>query len=201
MDSVEALERLARLRDSGALTEAEFQSQKTQLLSGTPSHSPTSRPNLGNRPQGNTSETEIDAFRGSTTGWLFGSFSGWLTLLLCLVGVGLLILLGKWWGNIGTRYELTSQRLKIRTGIFVKRVDEIELYRVRDVRVDFSLLNQITDIGNITLTSTDATSKGKDFRMIDLPKARERRETLRSLVDVERQRRGVREMDVGSVYI
>ncbi len=141
-------------------------------------------------------EKEIGQFRSSTRRWLFGSFAGWLTLLLCFVAIGFAIILARWWKNIGARYELTDQRLIIRTGIVMKRTDEIELYRVKDVRVDYSLLNQMVDIGTISLRSSDATTRDGVYAMTDIPHARDIREQIRTLVDQARQRRRVREFDV-----
>ncbi len=218
MEQLDALERLARLKESGALTESEFRAQKTRLLNGTDvprdiRHSP--------RADNGDAERAIERFRGSTVGWLFGSFAGWMTLLLCLLpigallasaddglvglsvlgtGLGVLILLLKWINNLRASYELTSQRMILRTGIIFKRVDEIELFRVKDVRVDFSLINQITGIGTVCLRSSDASSHGADFTMRDMPRARALRETLRTLIDQARQRRRVREVDVDGAY-
>jgi membrane protein YdbS with pleckstrin-like domain len=202
VDHIEALERLARLKDSGVLTDAEFNAQKAELLkrgfAGEASATVT--------PSSNSSvaadEETVEDFRGSTRGWLFGSFAGWASLLLCLLyGLGLVIIFFKWLANISSRYELTTQRLLIRTGILMKRVDEIELFRVKDVRVDFSLLNQLTDIGTITLRTSDVTSGGREFAMREVPRAREIRETIRSLVDDARQRRGVREIDFDHRFV
>ena len=77
----------------------------------------------------------------------------------------------------------------------MKAIDEIELYRIKDIRVEFSLLNQLADIGTITLTSSDRTTGDRPFVLRDVPMARERREGLRGLVEQARQRRGVREVD------
>ena len=87
-------------------------------------------------------EKPIETFRASTGRWLIGSLAGLGTLVLCLVGVGLVIIALRWLQNIATSYELTDQRLIIRTGIFNKKTDEIELYRVKDVTVAYSLINQ-----------------------------------------------------------
>lgn len=84
----------------------------------------------------------IDKFRSSTWGWLRGSLAGWATLLLCLVGIGLIVVLIKWFQNLATTYELTEDRLILHRGIINKSLDEIELYRVKDVRVEFSLIAQ-----------------------------------------------------------
>jgi uncharacterized membrane protein YdbT with pleckstrin-like domain len=143
-------------------------------------------------------ERKVDTFRSNTERWLLGSFYGWLTLLSCAVGVGLIILGARWLRNRGTTYEITDQRLIVHRGLIMKSIDEIELYRVKDVRVDFSLINQLVDIGTITITSTDRTTGPAAFVLRDVPAARERREGLRKLVDRARQLRGVREIDVDS---
>lgn len=137
-----------------------------------------------------------DRFRSSTWGWLRGSLAGWGTLLLCLVGVGLVIVLVKWIGNLGTTYEVTPERLVIRRGIVNKSIDEIELYRVKDIRIDFSLIAQWADIGTITILSSDATTGDVPLAIADVPQARRRREDLRALVDAARQKRRVREFDM-----
>ena len=100
-----------------------------------------------------------DQFRSSTWGWLRGTLAGWLTLLLCLVGVGLVIILVKWLNNIAITYEITPDRLIIRRGIVNKSIDEIELYRVKNIRIDFSLINQWADIGTISILSSDETTR------------------------------------------
>ncbi|WP_428684251.1 PH domain-containing protein [Sphingopyxis sp.] len=140
----------------------------------------------------------LDRFRSSTWGWLRGTLVGWLTLLLCLVGVGFLIILVQWIRNLDTTYELTEDRLILRKGIFVKSVDEIELYRVKDVRMDFTLINQWAGIGTISIDSSDETTRGGALVMPHIDRAADRREELRRLVDAARQKRRVRELDVAS---
>ena len=141
-------------------------------------------------------ERPVDEFRSSTRRWLLGSFAGWGTLLTCFAGVGFVLIGIRWLKNRSASYEITDQRLIIRRGILFKTIDEIELYRIKDVRLGYSLLNQMTDIGTITRTSSDRTTAGGEFILRDIPMARDRREGLRKLVDRARQRRGVREMDI-----
>lgn len=140
----------------------------------------------------------IDEFRSSTRRWLIASFSGWLTILLCFTGVGFLILFLVWWRNFGSRFELTEQRLILHRGILLKSTDEIELYRIKDVRVDYSIISQIADIGTLTITSSDRTTRFGALRIPALPEAKRRREELRNLVEAARKRRGVREFDMDS---
>ena len=138
----------------------------------------------------------IDRFRSSTWGWLRGTLGGWGTLLLCLLGIGLIIVLVKWIANLATTYEVTEERLIIRRGIFIKSIDEIELYRVKDIRIDFSLINQWANIGSITVLSSDETTRDAPLTILHVDAARRRREDLRRLVDVARQKRRVREIDM-----
>ena len=145
-------------------------------------------------------ERPVDEFRSSTRRWLLGSFAGWGTLLTCLAGVGFVLIGVRWLKNRSASYEITDQRLIIKRGILFKTIDEIELYRIKDVRLGYSLLNQMTDIGTITLISSDRTTSGGEFTLRDIPMARDRREGLRKLVDRARQRRGVRELDVDDSY-
>ena len=157
-----------------------------------------------------------DSFRPSTFGWLRGTAAGLGTVLLgiagiailigsagewswyplLLTGLAVLIVLWKWIQNMAALYEITPERLVVRRGIIFKSIDEIELYRIKDVRMDFSLLNQWAGIGNICLASSDETTRVGDLVMRHIEKARPRREELRRLVDAARQRRGVREIDM-----
>jgi uncharacterized membrane protein YdbT with pleckstrin-like domain len=161
-------------------------------------------------------DERLDTFRSSTRGWLLGTAAGLGTLLLAIAGILLMamdvqalgiywlaltaaavvIVAVKWVQNLAATYEITEERLIIRRGIIMKSVDEIELYRIKDVRIDFSLLNQMAGIGRITITSSDETTRDGDLVMPEIQKAQERREQLRRLVDAARQKRRVREIDM-----
>ncbi len=141
-------------------------------------------------------EAPLDSFRSSTWGWLRGTLAGWGTLLLCLVGVGLIIVLVKWIQNLAATYEITEERLIIHRGILFKSVDEIELYRVKDIRIDFTLLNQWANIGTMAISSSDETTRSGDLILPHIENAQARREQLRRLVDTARQKRRVREIDM-----
>jgi uncharacterized membrane protein YdbT with pleckstrin-like domain len=155
----------------------------------------------------------LDRFRSSTWGWLRGTLAGWGTLLLIPLGIigwqllasawpllliaaALAIVLVKWIANLAITYELTAERLILHKGILVKSIDEVELYRVKDVRIDFTIVNQIAGIGKVTITSSDETTRDAPLVIRDIDHARARREKLRELVDAARRLRGVREIDM-----
>lgn len=148
----------------------------------------------------NSEEQEISSFSPTTGRWLFGTFAGWITLALCVILIGIPILLLMWLRNVFTKFTVTDQRVKIQTGIIFKRIDEIELYRIKDIKVNYSLLNQIFNIGVVTLISSDTTTQSAPFRLAYITDARSVRETLRNLVERARRRRGVRELDMDPVF-
>jgi uncharacterized membrane protein YdbT with pleckstrin-like domain len=159
-------------------------------------------------------EQPIDTFRSSTWGWLRGTLAGWGTIALVPIGIlltapgewgrwpllisglALLVILWKWFENLAARFDICTDRLIVRRGIFVKSLDEIELYRVKDIRLDFSLINQMAGIGTITVTSSDETTRRAPLALRHVERAAARREQLRDLVDKARQKRRVREIDM-----
>ncbi len=155
----------------------------------------------------------LDRFRSSTWGWLRGTLLGWVTILLVPVGLvglvmtaalwplafvalALVIAAYKWFANLAVTYEVTEDRLILHKGILAKSIDEIELYRIKDIRLNFSLINQWAGIGTITLLSSDETTGGRPFIIHDVEQAQARREKLRDLVNAARRLRGVREFDM-----
>src|SRR5690606_7472961 len=120
----------------------------------------------------------------------------WGAWPLVLTGLALVIVLAKWIENMSAKYEITPERLIVRRGIVFKSIDEIELYRIKDVRMDFSLLNQWAGIGTICLTSSDETTRTGELVMRHIEQAQPRREQIRRLVDAARRLRGVREIDM-----
>lgn len=53
------------------------------------------------------------------------------------------------------QYTLTAARLEIERGLFGKRVESIELWRVRDVVLDQTVFERVRGAGRITLYSSD----------------------------------------------
>ena len=160
-------------------------------------------------------------FRSSTLGWLLGTIAGWGTLLLAIAGpvgmvlagggilpipawaplmlslLALAVIIWVWVENLAARYDLSEDRLTIRRGIFIKSIDDIELYRVKDVRLDFSLINQMAGIGTISIDSSDETTASQRLAMRHVAGAAMLREQMRSLVEAARLKRRVREVDIG----
>ncbi|MFZ9967690.1 MAG: PH domain-containing protein, partial [Steroidobacteraceae bacterium] len=50
--------------------------------------------------------------------------------------IPLFIILWKWLVIKTTKYEITTERVRTRRGVFNKETEELELYRVRDYRLE-----------------------------------------------------------------
>jgi uncharacterized membrane protein YdbT with pleckstrin-like domain len=119
-------------------------------------------------------------------------FTGGLSAAGLIIPLVLWII--RWWLTRTTVYELTSQRLKIHHGILNRRLEELELYRVKDYVMDQPLFLRMLGLGNLTLVTSDATTPRVMIRAISGVAAV--REQLRTAVQAERDRKRVRELDV-----
>lgn len=88
-----------------------------------------------------------------------------------------------------TRYTLTSQRIKIEKGILTKRVDDVELYRVRDSRSDQSLVGRLLGIGNVVVMTGDVSGTLSINNVTD---PRGKREQIRNMAEAAKRERNIR---------
>jgi uncharacterized membrane protein YdbT with pleckstrin-like domain len=93
-----------------------------------------------------------------------------------------------------TKYTLTNERLTISTGVLSKQIDEIELYRIKDTRLEIPFLLRIFGLGHVVLFSSDKSQSVTRVRAIK--DAELLRNQIRGLVEKRRQAKGVRELDV-----
>jgi uncharacterized membrane protein YdbT with pleckstrin-like domain len=113
--------------------------------------------------------------------------------LLCWLVIPIFIGLWKWLVLRFTEYEITSERLRINTGVLSRSSDELELYRVKDTRFEQPFWLRIFGLGNVVLSTSDRTDPV--ITLTAIPGGREVREKLRNQVERLRVRKGVREID------
>jgi len=65
-----------------------------------------------------------------------------------------------------TRYQVTERRMIVEWGIFTKKREEIQLYRIRDISLKRNLLERMLKFGDITIFSTDTTTPAYTLRNI-----------------------------------
>ena len=89
-----------------------------------------------------------------------------------------------------SHYELTTERIRIRHGILTKRTDELELYRVKDATVIEPFLYRLFGVGNIQVTTTDASTPTLTLEAVR--GAAKLRESLRGSIEACREKKRVR---------
>jgi uncharacterized membrane protein YdbT with pleckstrin-like domain len=90
-------------------------------------------------------------------------------------------------------FELTNERLRISKGVINQEIDEVELYRVKDILVVRKWWMRMTGLGTIHLDTSDRSMPQIDIHAIQ--DSLELRESLRKKVEAMRDKKRVREMD------
>lgn len=116
-----------------------------------------------------------------------------LALLLCWLVLPVAWALYCYLRTANHRYTLTDQRLLVESGIIVKRVEALELYRVKDMSVAGTFLQTVFGRGQVILRSTDTTCPTLLINAV--PNAVGVSELIRDTVEACRAAKGVRAFD------
>ncbi|EDY85598.1 conserved hypothetical protein [gamma proteobacterium HTCC5015] len=116
---------------------------------------------------------------------IYGLFF-WLILPLFLI-------LWKWLVVKNTGYEITTQRLKTSYGVLNKKVDELELYRVKDSQLEQPFVLRLFSLSNIVLMTSDRSHPTVVIKAV--PNGQDLREKIREYVEERRDSKRVREVD------
>jgi hypothetical protein len=109
-----------------------------------------------------------------------GDVIGWVT-----IGVVALLIASRL-GRLAWRlavlkshhYRITNQRITIESGVFSKRIEEIDMRTVEDFQLVQSFIERVLAIGDITVISSDRTTSR--LTLIGLPDPRQMRELIRT---------------------
>ncbi len=90
-------------------------------------------------------------------------------------------------------YRLTSQRLKVATGVFSRHTDVLELYRIKDMSLKQPFIMRLFGLSNVILLTSDRTTPEVELKAIR--KGEQVSTTIRNLVETLRDSKRVREVD------
>jgi membrane protein YdbS with pleckstrin-like domain len=109
-----------------------------------------------------------------------------------IVAVGTLGIAGLvyWMESRSTRYEITTQRVRIERGLLSKSTQDIELYRIDDIVIEQPLGMRMLGHGRLVLRSTDRSLP--EVRIAGVPGFSSLADQLREQALRERERRGVK---------
>jgi len=116
-----------------------------------------------------------------------------LYLLICfgvIAAIALVVFLARWFKTRARTYQVTSERIKVSDGVFNRKTDELELYRVRDYKVSEPFWLRVFGLGNLVISSMDVSSPSLEICAIRDPNGR--REELRKYVELCRDKKRVR---------
>lgn len=158
------------------------------------------------------SSPEAILWKGHSSQWVHFWFYFFCILLAIGCAVGALFTAGlsliglivpavmwgiRWWMTRSTHYEMSSQRLRRTSGIINRRLEELELYRVKDYVMEEPFYLRMLGLGNLSIVTSDSTTPVVSIHAIrDVHDVREK---LRSAVQTERDRKRVRELDVDNM--
>lgn len=113
-------------------------------------------------------------------GWTFDT--GLSPLLVAAAGLLPLVLaLGyAWLVRLGIEYRLYQVSLEVESGLVARSIDNLQLFRVRDLRLRQSMLGRLFGVGDVVVTSTDQSTPHLTIRGVENPRALY--DTLRELV-------------------
>ena len=109
-------------------------------------------------------------------------------------GLWLLMVLVQYIQTRSTRYQITTERLRVTTGVFSTLTEELELRRVRDSSIEKSFFARMMGMGDIHLMSADTSTPRVTIRAVRNPD--DLQATIRRLVRELYDRYRVREIDV-----
>ncbi|HEY1120846.1 MAG TPA: PH domain-containing protein [Haloferula sp.] len=125
---------------------------------------------------------------GIAVGGLFFPLA-WAALLIPLVWVI--------WTFVETksvRHELTTERIRMTSGIFNQKLDDVELYRVKDTSMERPFWYRIFGLSTLVIETSDRSQPRIEIKAVH--NGDELRETLRKQVEFWRDRKRVREVDM-----
>jgi uncharacterized membrane protein YdbT with pleckstrin-like domain len=119
---------------------------------------------------------------------------------LALLGILPLVcaFVGTWIVRASLEYRVFPDSIEVESGLIGRKIDSVQLFRVRDLSLKQSLLGRMLDVGEVQVVSTDATSPSLVLRGIEDPRAvyeklRElvaRSQATRRTLIVEEEQRG-----------
>jgi membrane protein YdbS with pleckstrin-like domain len=115
-------------------------------------------------------ERWVEVFKGLEDSTIHGMAAtiNWIaygTIVVVLVWLGLRVAYLK-----GVQYEIAPERVEWTRGLFSRKVDNIDMFRVIDIKLHRSILDCLTGVGTITIMTKDETDPKFEFEKVRNPR-------------------------------
>jgi membrane protein YdbS with pleckstrin-like domain len=87
------------------------------------------------------------------------------------------------------KFRVTTTVIEWERGLLSKRIDVLQLWRIRDVVYKQNLVDRILGIAHVEVVASDATNP--DLEIVGLPASRQLFEQLRDSIEIQRQAKNV----------
>ena len=111
-------------------------------------------------------------------------------IIIAGLAIALVLFLTVLYKKYSILYRLSTQRLFLVRGLVSRRIEELELFRVRDIQVAQSVWQRILKFGRMTVFSTDASAP--KFEMQGVPHPLKIKDAIRVHFRIARLRERVR---------
>ena len=91
------------------------------------------------------------------------------------------------------RHELTTERIRMSSGVFNQQLDDVELYRVKDTSMERPFWYRVFGLSSLVIETSDRSQPRIEIKAVH--NGDELRETLRKQVEFWRDKKRVREVD------
>lgn len=91
------------------------------------------------------------------------------------------------------RHELTTERIRLYAGVFNQKMDDVELYRVKDTSMERPFWYRMFGLSTLIIETSDRSQPRIEIKAVS--DGDNLRETLRKQVEFWRDRKRVREVD------
>lgn len=136
---------------------------------------------------------ERHIWEGSPSQWYNFKTYALCALLIWLI-VPIFIALWKFIEVKTWKIKITDQRLIEEKGVLSRVIDQLELYRVKDIRIEQPFFLRLVGLSNVILKTSDRTNA-----IVMIPavaNGKELRDILRLAVETRRNEKNVREIDL-----
>lgn len=116
-----------------------------------------------------------------------------ICLLTCFLIIPIFYALWKYIVIKCTKYVITTERIKITTGVFSTKTDYLELYRINDITFEQPFLLRIFSLGNLKLTTSDTSTPQLTLQAI--PASEELQNEIRKHIETQRDKKRARVVD------
>ncbi len=88
-----------------------------------------------------------------------------------------------------TKFRVTTTVIEYERGLISKRIDMVQLWRIRDVVYKQNLVDRILGIAHVEVVAQDV--KNPDLEIVGMPASRQLFEQLRDCIEIQRQAKNV----------